>query len=156
MCFGVSIAWGELPVGLVEAHRLSHCVYDRGGEREVRFLWRHAPAVLPCWWNGKLRVVRWGTPHRVRGCRLPPGGWTWEATVEAGGWGQSHAEPVDVPATYIWAGGVWTRVRHGCRGLLVKGLDGVPVVYLIVKPSSRYYRVMTRVEFMPVLIGEVI
>lgn len=33
---------------------------------------------------------------------------------------------------------------------------GEPVVYLVCEPSTRYYRVMTRADWMPVLIDEVI
>ena len=89
---------------------------------------------------------------------MPYGGWTWEASVAAGRWGRANAEPVDVPGTFVWAGGVWTRVKHGCRALLVRdpAAGGEPVVYIICRPSTRYYRVMTRCEFQPVLIGEVI
>jgi hypothetical protein len=52
--------------------------------------------------------------------------------------------------------GVWFRVRQGMRGLLVRDRQGSPVVFMVTEPSTRYYRVMTRAEWMPVLIGEVI
>ena len=90
------------------------------------------------------------TRNRNRRSPLPQGGWTWEATVEAGGWAASRAEPADVPATFLYAGGVRTRVRHGVRALAVE------TGHLICRPSTRYYRVMTRCQFQPVLIGEVI
>ena len=67
-----------------------------------------------------------------------------------------HPESVDIPATYGLANGVWFRVRQGMRGLLVRTRAGEPVVYVVCEPSTRYYRVMTRAEWMPVLIGEVI
>jgi hypothetical protein len=43
-------------------------------------------------------------------------------------------------------------------GGAVPGADvgGDPVVYLMCEPSTRYYQIMTRSEWMPVLIGEVI
>lgn len=44
---------------------------------------------------------------------------------------------------------------HGVRALAVETGHG-PAVYLICRPSTRYYRVMTRCQFQPVLIGEVI
>lgn len=153
MCFGIALAWSEIPVTLIDAHGLADRVHDRGGEREVRFLWQARPTILCVWLDGRIRVAAWGT--RDRRSRLPQGGWTWEATIAAGGWAASRAEPVDVPATYLFAGGVWTRVRHGVKGLAVETPAG-PVVYLICRPSTRYYRVMTRCEFQPVLIGEVI
>jgi hypothetical protein len=52
--------------------------------------------------------------------------------------------------------GVWYRVKQGVRGVLVRTRGGEPVVYLVCEPSTRYYRVMTRAEWMPVLIDEVI
>jgi hypothetical protein len=52
--------------------------------------------------------------------------------------------------------GVWFRVRQGMKGLLVRDRRGNPVVFMEAEPSTRYYRVMTRAEWMPVLISEVI
>ena len=47
-------------------------------------------------------------------------------------------------------------VKQGVRGLVVRTRTGEPVVYLICEPSTRYYQIMTRSEWMPVLIDEVI
>src|SRR5688572_1764828 len=110
MCVAVALAASELPVELVEAGGLSSRLHDRGGEREVRFYWRARPALLPVWWNGRLHVVRWGNRDRSER-KLPPTGWTWRATVEAGRWSALEPEPVDVPATYGFAGGVWFRLK---------------------------------------------
>lgn len=173
MCVGVALARSEIPVRVWEKHALAEREYLRPaggvgggaavvpgtggggstGDSEVRFLWKARPAVLPVWRDGRMEVVAWGCKQRKS--KLPFGGWTWELTIQAGGWANSGVELVDVPGTFIWAGGVWTRVRHGVRGLLVRGWEG-PVVYVVCRPSSRYYRVMTGVEFQPVLIGEVI
>lgn len=40
--------------------------------------------------------------------------------------------------------------------MLVRTPVGEPVVYLLCQPATRYYRVMCRAEWMPVLVGEVI
>ena len=61
-----------------------------------------------------------------------------------------------MPANYVYAGGVWVRVKRGVNGLLVRTRAGVPVVSLVTEPATRYYRVMTRQEWMPALVGEVI
>jgi hypothetical protein len=61
---------------------------------------------------------------------------------------------VDIPATFGLDGGVWSRIRQGVRGLLVRDERGEPVVYVLCEPASRYYWVMTRSDRMPVLIGE--
>lgn len=150
---GLALARSEVPVALFDRHDLGERVYDRGGESEVRFLWRAWPTLLPVWMGGRLELLPWGSKDR-RG-NLPFGGWTWEETIQNGGWQNADAHLADVPATFIWAGGVWTRVRHGVQALIVPTPAG-PVGYVVCRPATRYYRIMTGVEWMPVLVGEVI
>jgi hypothetical protein len=64
------------------------------------------------------------------------------------------AEPVVIPATMGLEKGVWFRVREGIRGLLVRDERGAEAAYMLCEPASHYFRVMTRSERMPVLIGE--
>lgn len=149
----IALPTGELPDEVVAA--LHARVYTRGGQKEVRFDWRAVPAVLPVWWNGALQIVRWGNRDRAER-RLPPTGWTWRETVEKGRWAGVEPEPVEIPANYVLTNGVWFRVREGLRGLLVRTPAGVPVVFVVCEPATRYYRVMTRAEWMPSLLGEVI
>ena len=153
MCVAVALPASELPDDILAG--LAGRVHTRGGDREVRFYWRAVPALLPVWWNGQLQVVRWGNRDRVER-KLPPTGWTWKESVEEGKWSMLEPEPVDVPAAYALMNGVWYRVKQGVRGLLVRTRAGEPVVYLICEPSTRYYRVMTRADWMPALIDEVI
>jgi hypothetical protein len=155
MCVGIALAYSELPLELVERHGLDERLHDRGGEKEVRFYWGATPTLLPVWRNGKLHVVRWGNKDRAER-KLPPTGWTWQASVESGRWVGVEPEPVVIPATYGLAGGVWFRVQQGMQGLLVKDRQGSPVVFMVCELSTRYYRVMTRSQWMPVLIDEVI
>jgi hypothetical protein len=155
MCIAIALPVSELPVELIERGGLSERVHDRGGEKEVRFDWRFRPALLPVWWNGRLDLLTWGNRDRAER-RLPPTGWTWQVTVEDGRWAALEPEPVEVPAHYALANGVWFRVKRGVRGLVVRTRAGEPVVYLVCEPATRYYRVMTRCEWMPALIGEVI
>jgi hypothetical protein len=153
VCTAVALPVSELPERVV--NELADRVHDRGGEREVRFDWRSRPALLPVWWEGKLQVLKWG--NRDRGeRRLPPTGWTWQESVQAGKWVGVEPVPVEVPAGYAYANGVWFKVKRGLRGLVVLTPAGEPVVYLLCEKSTRYYSVMTRAEWMPVLIGEVI
>ena len=153
MCVAVALPASELPDDLLAG--LPSRVHTRGGEQEVRFYWRAVPALLPVWWNGRLQVVKWGNRDRAER-RLPPTGWTWKESVEEGKWAALEPEQVDVPAAYALMNGVWYRVKQGVRGLLVRTRAGEPLVYLVCEPSTRYYRVMTRAEWMPVLINEVI
>lgn len=155
MCTAIALAYSEVPLAAVEQHGLAARVHDRGGEREVRFYRQACPALIPCWWNGRFQLVKWG--NRDRGeKKLPPTSWTWRETVEAGKWRELEPEPVVVPASFCFAGGVWYKVKQGVQALLVRTRAGEPVVYLICEPSTRYYRIMTRAEWMPCLVGEVI
>lgn len=155
MCTAVALALSELPLSLIESCGLEGRTHERGGDKEVRFYWRASPALLPVWWNGRLQIVRWGNKDRAER-KLPPTGWTWRETVESGRWSLLEPEPVEIPATYALANGVWYRVKQGMKGLVVRDRKGGPVVFMLTEPSTRYYRVMTRGEWMPVLVDEVI
>jgi len=41
-------------------------------------------------------------------------------------------------------------------GLLIHDRDGYPVVFMVCEPSTRYYPVMTRANWMLLLVDEVI
>jgi hypothetical protein len=154
VCVAVALLESELPLELIERFGLGRRVHVRGGQREVRFYYRDREPLLPVWFEGRQQIVRWG--GRRRGGALPPTGWTWRATVEAGGWAPFAAEAADIPAMFGLDGGVWFSIRQGVRGLVVRDADGEPVAYLLIEPATRYYQVMTRSDRMPVLIGEVI
>jgi hypothetical protein len=153
MCSGIALAWSEVPTELIGRHNLERRVHDRGGEREVRFLYRERRPRLPVWRDGRLQIVRWGN-SRGESRFLPPTGWTWEETIKEGGWQGVEAVPVDIPASLAMERGVWYRVRQGIRGLLVPDEHGIAVVYVVCEPSSHYYHIMTRCTRMPVLIEE--
>jgi hypothetical protein len=155
MCTSIALTISELPLSLIEEAELEKRIYDRGGEKEVRFYWEAIPTVLPVWWNGGLHIVPWGNKDRNE-CKLPATGWTWLETIEEGKWSSLAPEPVVIPATYGFADGVWYRVKQGMRGLVVLDRAGKPVVFMLCQPATRYYRVMTRAVWMPVLIDEVI
>ena len=82
------------------------------------------------------------------------GGWIKLATVKSGRWSACGAEPVGVPAALGYDGGVWYAIRQGVCGVPVPDRCGPRRVYLVCEPASHYYRVMTRSDWMPVLIGE--
>ena len=152
MCDGIALAWSELPTDLIGRHGLARRAHERGGEHEIRFLYRERRPRLPVWHDGQLMIVRWGN-----GCGLsrylPRTGWTWKETAEQGGWRGSGASPVDIPATLGLERDRWFRVQQGMKGLLVPDERGVAVVYMLCVPATHYYRVMTGSPRMPVLIG---
>ncbi len=153
MCVGIALAWSELPTELIGRYGLERRAHDRGGEREVQFLYRDRVPKIPIWRDGRLQVVRWGN-GRGQSRFLPRTGWTWQETIDEGGWQGANAIMVDIPATLALERGVWYRVRQGIRGLLVPDERGLAVAYVICEPSSHYYQVMTRCPRMPVLIDE--
>src|SRR5262249_52924276 len=153
MCTGISVAYHVLPLEFIDKHGLAHRVHERGGEREIQFLYRDVERCLPVWHEGRLLLARWGC-RRGESRVLPCTGWTWQASIEEGRWAQWEAEPVDIPAMMGLDGGIWFRTRRGIRGLLVRDEGGAAVVYMVCEPASHYYEVMTRSKRMPVLIGE--
>jgi hypothetical protein len=154
MCIGVALAWSELPTELIGRHRLDLRTHDRGGgEKEIRFLFRDRRPCLPVWRDGRLQVVRWGN-GRGQSRSLPRTGWTWHETVEQGGWRGLDPVFVDIPATLGLERGIWFPIRQGIRGLLVPDERGAAVAYMLCRPSTHYYRIMTRSDRMPILIDE--
>ena len=154
MLAGTALALSELPVELMTQYGLERRICDRGGEREVQFLFADADRLLPVWRNGRLEIVRWGN-RRGESAHLPYTAWTQLNTVQSGGWGEHRVEPVVVPATMGLDKGVWYRIRQGMHGLSVLDERGCPRAYVICEPSSHYYRVMTRGScWMPALIDE--
>lgn len=135
---GIALAWSEVPLELIERHLLQRLTHERGGEREIRFYRRSRRPILPVWQDGQLLILPWGRKG---------GGLTWQRTVDDGAW--VGAELGEIRASAGFAGGVWFCIRQGVRGLVAQG-----EAYLIVEPASHYYRVMTRQDRMPVLIGE--
>ncbi len=155
MCVGIALAWSELPTELIGRHGLERRAHDRGGEREVHFLFRDRQPRLPVWRDGRLQIVRWGNA-RGQSRFLPQTGWTWKSTIDEGAWRNTDAVFVDIPATLGLDRGVWFRIRQGIRGLLVPDEHGIAVCYMICEPATHYYRVMTRSSRMPALIEETI
>ena len=144
---GLALAYSDIPVERCE--QIKQRVHDRGGELEVRFMRRAKVPLLPVWHCGQFRLVQWGS----RSGRLPKRGLTWQRTIDEGGWEPYGAEPIEIRASAGLDGGVWYRIRQGIHGLLVETPQEL-AAYLIVEPADHYYRVMTRRDRMPALIGE--
>lgn len=149
MLRGVAMAAGDLPEGAAEAFGLARRVHRRGGEAEVRFLVDDPRPLLPVVLGGRLRLLPWGNRDGRLG-RLPGTAWARLDTVEAGDWGEGLTAAV-VPAVLGLDRGVWFSVREGVRAVVLGG-----AAFVLVEPSTHYYQVMTRSEWMPCLVGEVI
>jgi hypothetical protein len=140
---GIALPLSDVSEVLIEQHGLQRLIHDRGGEREIQFLRRVRQPILPVWHDGQLRIVAWGGQPPSR-CGL-----TWLRTLEAGDWQPYEPEAVDIPAAAGLERGVWFRIRQGVRGLLVDDR-----AFVLIEPSTHYYRVMTKSRRMPLLIGE--
>jgi hypothetical protein len=51
---------------------------------------------------------------------------------------------------------VWFAIQKGVQGVAVRDEQGRAVVFPVCEPARHYYAVMTRSEWMPVLVGECI
>jgi hypothetical protein len=67
------------------------------------------------------------------------------STIREGGWRETGAIPVDIPANYgLEQRGVWFLIETGIRGLLVPDERGYAVFYMICEPASHYFRLIRR------------
>jgi hypothetical protein len=143
-----------MPTELAGRKDLGHRLYRRGNKPEYRFLYRHTNPRLPVWRDGQFQIVRWGN-KRGQSRALPPTGWTWQSTLNEGGWAGTEAVLVEIPASYgLERRGVWFLIEVGIRGLLTPDEQGVAVCYMICEPASHYYRIMTGSARMPALIDQ--
>ena len=155
MCEGIAIACRDFPEELIERHQLQNRVTNRrnDAEREIRFLYAHPRPMIPAWYCNELNVFSWGDPRRSR---LPATAWCSLSSLEAGQWAALKPERVTIPATVGREKGVWFQIREGIEGILVRDEQNTPHVYMLTDEPSHYYRIMTRSDRMPVLIGETI
>jgi hypothetical protein len=153
MLTAIAVPYSTLPLEFIEAFGLEPRVHERGGERELQFRQGSARALLPVWHEGRFLLARWGC-KRGESRVLPACGWTKLVTVASGWWAAVGAEEVEIPASLGLDGGIWFAIREGIRGLLVRDERDVPRVYVLCEPASHYYRIMTKSQWMPVLIGE--
>jgi hypothetical protein len=153
VCKGISILRVQFPVELFAQYDLSHRIVSRGGEQhELHFLYVDRAAALPVLHNGQLVIYEWG--NRNKKSKLPHTGWCSNESLEAGKWRWLEPELVEIPAHFGLEKGVWFQIVQGVRGVLVKDEKRRPHVYMLTKPASHYYEIMTRCNRMPVLIEQ--
>ena len=157
MCDGIAVGWREFTDEQIADYELDGRRVSRGDstDPEFRFLYRDPHPQLPVWWNSRLIVCDWGNQFG-QSKRLPKSGCLRLDALEAGALGWMEPQPVDAPACYGWQRGVWFPIRQGLRAVAVQDERGCPRVYLLIQSASHYYNVMTRSEWMPVLIDETI
>ena len=155
MCTGIAIAISELPTAFGGDQRVADRLYKREGRDELQFHWWQTPAFLPVQWEGSLQLLPWGSRNRRGG--LPYGGWIPRGDLDYGMLGSAQAENVVIPANLGFHRGTWFLIVEGIRGILVRDRVAGPVIYMVIEPSTNYYRNMTEQEpMMPELVGQVI
>jgi hypothetical protein len=148
----LAVTESEFPADLIA--KFPARVFSRGGEREIQFHWTARPRLLPVWHEGRICLLPWGNSAR-RG-RLPPTGWTWADSVRKGKWGAVPATLTTIPANLWLCGGVWTLAPRGIRGVVVEDPEsGETVAYMVIRSTDRYHRIMTRADWMPLMVGDV-
>jgi len=153
MCTGLAISCSELPASFVEAN-VDH-LYLREGREELQFHWWQSPAMLPVRWGGKIVNVRWGS--KLKRSPLPLGGWIEREPLEAGSLAHMEPEEVVIPANLGFQHGTWFLIEEGIAGVLIPETPLGPVAYMLMVPSTNYYRNMTgQTSRMPVFVNQVI
>lgn len=76
--------------------------------------------------------------------------------LKAGHFQGQPAELIEIPAIRGFSGGIWFQIRMGIRGVLLKGPHNEQLVYMLIAPSTHYFKTMTGSARMPVLIKQVI
>ncbi|HVK14723.1 MAG TPA: hypothetical protein VM597_38655 [Gemmataceae bacterium] len=152
---GIALPLYELPTALLEHPAVRARVHERHGAPEVQFHWWQSPTFLPVRWCGRIQLARWGSKARA-GTPLPYGGWVAQDQIAAGSFAAAAPELVVIPAVLGFDRGTWFVIDEGVRGVVVRDRSG-PVVYVLTRPATNYYRNMTRqTPTMPVLVGQVI
>ncbi len=153
MCQGIALPISELPESWLKSRPQRIFLREPTAAREWRFLFRDAQPELPVWLDGRLTLVAWG--NRSNKSRLPRGGWSRHESLASGLWSNLRTELVDVPATLGVENGIWYLIPEGgVRGLIAFDERNQPHAYVLTRPASHYYRVMTRSFRMPIFVGE--
>jgi hypothetical protein len=156
MCTGIALSVADLPSDVANDPRLADRLFERGGQKEMRFLYWQSPPILPVQWTGRLHILPWGNRKRAAGS-LPAGGWISRDQLAAGDFAHVHAEEAIIPAHLGIHRGTWFLIMEGIRAIVARDASGRPLVYMLMEPSSNYYRNMTEQEkMMPVLVDQVI
>ncbi len=154
MCTAIALTASELPLDLVNRHRLAERLHTREERKEFQFHWWQTPTFLPVRWDGRLEILPWGS--KLRRGPLPYGGWVSEEHVRDGLFSGAVPDEVVIPANLGFQKGTWFLILEGIKGVVIETRGG-PVVYMLTTPASNYYRNMTEQSpTMPIFINQVI
>ena len=140
MCTKVRFHPQDIPNIFLEAL----CAFQNGDEIVMHV--DNPKAALLVERNGQIQLLPWGNKSKAK---LPKTGFCKEESIKEGKWRWMNPETVKILAFAGWSHGVWFQVKVGIQGMLVQNR-----VYMITRPSSHYYKVMTGSERMPALIDQ--
>jgi hypothetical protein len=154
MCHGISVPIHEIPEAMISRHRLTDRIVQRDPDagREIQFIYRHSRPLLPVYLDNQLRIIEWG----CRRGRLPTAGWCHNEWIESGDWQQLRPQRATIVAALALERGVWYQVKEGIQAVVVQDWQRQLHAYMLTEPASHYYRIMTRNNRMPILIGQTI
>ncbi|MBD3360390.1 hypothetical protein GF366_01155 [Candidatus Peregrinibacteria bacterium] len=120
---------------------------------EIRVSFNSKSPLLPVHYRGKNIFLPWGNKGRffvpkTYHCRLK--------SLKAGKWRYFNPEPVIIIVSFGLINGVWFQVRQGMKGIFIKDKPGHKFCYIITRPSTHYFRVMTGSRRMPVLLNQIL
>ena len=149
MCLGIAVPIHEIPEAMIRQHRLVDRIAQRdpGACREIQFRYQHLRRLLPVYLDGQLRILEWG----CRNGTLPANGWCQNEWIESGLWQELRPRKATIVAAAATDRGRWFHVDEGIQCVVVRNH-----VYMLTEPATHYYRVMTRADRMPMLIGQTI
>jgi len=120
---------------------------------EVRVYFAKKDPLLPIHYRGNNRLVSWGNKLNNK---VPRSGYCKLESLESGKWQWFNPEPVTILASVGLTNGVWFQIRQGIKGVLIKDNQGVYHVYILMTPSTHYFKIMTGADRMPVLINQIL
>ncbi len=110
-------------------------------------------AFLPVGSSNGTFLAKWGMSFKnftrpLRFCRTE--------SLESGKWASFSPVLVEIPVSLALSMGVWFQVRKAISGVLIENFAGDMCVFILTKPSTHYFEVMTGAKRMPVLINQIL
>ncbi|HZZ29005.1 MAG TPA: hypothetical protein VFE46_13475 [Pirellulales bacterium] len=130
---------------MIRQYRLTNRIARRGVHAacEIQFLHSDLQRLLPVYIDHQLRILEWGN----RDGPLPKPGWCHIEWLEQ--WQGLRPQKAMIVAAMALDLGVWYQVKQGIECVVIHNH-----AYMLTESASHYYRIMTRSNRMPVLIGQ--
>lgn len=139
MYSGIALTLAEVPTVIVD--QVPGRLVQREGRPELRFLMTDRPPLLPVRWRGEFHLLRWGSRSQQKS--VPYGYWLSEEWNRSGALDWAKPEPVVIPANLGFDRGTWFLIDEGIFGIVFPDVADGPLVYMLTKRSTNYYRNMT-------------